>query len=105
MFPLVAMTCASRAAETDKGNKKTWGDEVEGQALSITTEKAAYAPAERIVLNVCFKNVGRRDVEVVIMDPRRIYHIDVLLPDGKPAPLTLFGKGSIRLPGSRDIGN
>ena len=75
----------------EQGREKTWGTAVKGQALSISTEKAAYAPGKPIVLSVCFKNFGREDVEVVKTAPLGIYRVDVLLPDGKKSPLTLFG--------------
>jgi hypothetical protein len=89
---------AFAGSESEKTVERTWGTAVEGQALSAMTEKAAYAPGERIILNVSFKNVGREDVKIVQTNPLALYHVSVLLPDGKPAPLTLFGKGTANCP-------
>ncbi len=91
VLPVVAMVENSPGSEADKKVKKTWGKAVEAQALSIGSLRAAYAPGEPILLKVCFKNVGEKDVKVVYADPLGLYQVSVLLPDGKPAPLTLFG--------------
>ena len=92
MVPVVAIC---RAGESDKHA----GTIVEGQSLSISTQKAAYAPGERIVLKACFQNVGNKDMKATEAFFPTIYHLDVLLPNGKPAPMTLFGKQAIELAG------
>lgn len=86
-------------ADGETGSKREWGEPVEGQAISIATEKASYSPGERIVLNVCFKNVGENDVPGVLTSPLHVYRITVLLPNQKEAPYTLFGKAHLGFPG------
>ena len=75
---------------------RKWGDVVGGQALSVATEKSAFAPGERIVLNIRFNNVGKADVRATLDGTLDIYEVAVLLPDGKPAPQTLFAKNYYR---------
>ena len=91
VLPVVAMVENSPGSEADRKVKKTWGKAVEAQALSIGSLRAAYAPGEPILLKVCFRTCGEKDVKVVYADPLGLYQVSVLLPDGKPATLTLFG--------------
>ncbi len=91
VLSLVAVIYSSPASEADMRVNRTWGKPVEAQAVSIGSPKAAYAPGEPIRLKACFKNVGQKDVKVVYTDPLALYQLSVQLPDGKPAPLTLFG--------------
>ena len=88
----------SPISEARKAVEKTWGAHGEGAGVSISSEKAAYAPGKAIALSVCFRMSRQKDVEVVETNLLGIYHVDVLLPDGKPAPLTLFGRGASRPP-------
>ena len=97
-LPFLAWFDTSAGAETNKPVEKTWGDAVEDQAVSITTEKAVYAPGERIVLNACLKNIGQHDVKAITMQPSPIYQVSVLLPDGKELPLTLYGNSIFKNP-------
>jgi hypothetical protein len=91
-LPVAAMTWEGRGAEPTKSAEKKWGEAVEGQALSISSEKPAYAPGEAIVLDITFKNVGQKVVYHSLTHPMMIYDVDVTLPDGKPSPLTLYGE-------------
>jgi hypothetical protein len=75
-----------------KDDGRSWGGPVYGQAISISTEKPAYPPSERIVLNICLKNTGAVPVRFPTGDPLLEYRIKVLLPNGKEAPTTLRGR-------------
>jgi len=76
--------------------KRQWGKAVEGQAISIATDKTVYAPGDRIVLTTTLKNVGRKDVEFWERGPLATYEVKVLLPSEKEAPLTLYGQQAAR---------
>ena len=91
-FPIPVSAETDPAPAKKEEVKRKWGTAVGGQAISIATEKAAYAPEEAIVLNAVFKNVGQDDVyvtEALLLD---MYRLTVLLPSGKEAPFTLYGK-------------
>jgi hypothetical protein len=74
---------APRPAQGGKA-EVTWGKPVEGQAISITAPKLAYACGEPIALNIRLKNVG----SVAVFDPRErvrhspLYRFDVRLAGG-----------------------
>jgi hypothetical protein len=89
--------------EGSKAVERAWGTAVEGQAVSIATPKAAYAPQGPVALRVCFRNVGRQDVKAARGNPLGTDLVTVLLPDGKPAPLTLFGKRAIKPDSSKAV--
>jgi hypothetical protein len=80
--------------EKDKEIRRVWGKPVGGQAISITTEKVVYAPEEAIILEINFKNIGHEDVRVIEESPLEMYKLIVLLPNGKEAPFTLYGKNA-----------
>lgn len=96
--PTLVLSDSGTGSKTNNAGKKIWGDAVEDQALSIMTKKAAYAPGERIILNVCLKNIGQHDVKVITTQPSPIYQVSVLLPDGKESPLTLYGNSIFKNP-------
>jgi hypothetical protein len=93
---------ANPAAEANGGQGKSaearraWGEPVEGQALSIATDKAVYACNEDIVVSMRLKNVGR----TVLVDPRQTvaahkawyYSFSVALASGEGVPMTEHGK-------------
>ena len=91
-IPGLALAQTKPGPEMKEESKREWGEAVEGQAISISSEKATYAPGERIVATLSIKNAGRQDVDVTTAAFLMLYDITVLLPDGKEAPLTLFGK-------------
>jgi hypothetical protein len=105
VLPVLLMVDAGPRSETGKRVRQTWGKAVEGQAVSISSEKMAYAPGERILLHVRFKNVGRKEVRVLRAHSLALYKVSLLLPDGKAAPWTLFGKRQLdgSGEGSRDV--
>jgi hypothetical protein len=98
VLPFATMSCIVRGADLDERVRETWGAAVDGQALSVATTKTTYTPGEPIVLSARFKNIGPNDVKVVQAYAPKIYHLEVLYPDGKSAPLTLFGKGTSESP-------
>lgn len=94
LLPSVVMAETDLKSEVKKPPERVWGKPVEGQRLSISAEKRTYCPGERIFLNICFQNVGQTDVEITVCRPLGVFEINVLLPEGKPAPFTLKGKRS-----------
>ncbi len=49
---------------------------------------------QRIVLSICYKNVGQQEVRVMRGNKLALYDLRIVLPDGTRAPPTLFGKGA-----------
>jgi hypothetical protein len=91
LFPVIAIAQNEpKAAHLDA--KREWGKAVEGQALSIATEKTVYAPGERVVLNVAFKNVGQKIVFIGVDYFFNSNSVKVMFADGKDVPLTSYGK-------------
>jgi len=94
LFPILAMAQVDVRPGDDEAAKRTWGKVVQGQAVSIVVKKSVYAPEEQIGLSICFKNLGHEDVQVVQANTLRVYQVDVILPDGNDAPITLYGKSA-----------
>jgi hypothetical protein len=69
-----------------------WGKPVGGAALSISTPKTTYFAGERIILDIELKNFSHRDVKTVFRSALDAYSVNVLLPDGKESPQTLFAR-------------
>jgi hypothetical protein len=69
-----------------------WGPAVYGQSVSITTDRSAYAPGERIILRMHLKNFTNDEVRALSWRNPHVYRLSVSLPDGKPAPLSLYGE-------------
>ena len=69
-LPLAAFFLVARSAIADDKARspagqdaaRAWGKPVEGQAISISTERSAYAPGDRVVVKIRFKNLGTKDV-------------------------------------------
>ena len=90
----------SPEAKAGQGNgaeeKRAWGKPVEGQSLSIATEKSIYAINEDIVVSMRLKNVGRG----VVVDPRQVrvthkaweYCFNVVRQSGETVPMTELGR-------------
>ena len=109
--------CATRSGDQATGAKPgqvksgeqqtVWGEPVEGQAVSIATDKRVYAPGDRIVLKIRLKNVGRG----VVTEARDryqgvtfLYSVRVLLPNGKSVPLTPIGAREAKREAEREAG-
>ncbi len=99
-IPPVGQTPTSKpASDGNAGAQAAWGKPLDGQAISITVDKAAYPCGKAISLKIRLKNVGRD----VVDDPWQMglvhcawhYSFTVLLPDGEPAPLTRLGSEAI----------
>ena len=71
-----------RPGTADDGGR-AWGKSIAGQAISIATDKAAYAPSQRIVLNIRLKNVGKVDVRLSRAYVLYDYDVTVLLVGGR----------------------
>lgn len=86
-----AACAAARPNDCGDWDDLEWGPPVDGQALSISTTQESYAPGQPIALRASLKNTGKDDVHYskkYTLDENRI---SVRLPNGKPAPLTLYG--------------
>ena len=104
--------CPFLRAETPKLTSQTGVGTVDnGYQLSIHVEKSEFRPGENIDVDLIFSNVAEEDVwisEGGVMDD---FEVDVTLPTGRSAPLTLYGvrmkePGScdtIKLPGNTSI--
>jgi hypothetical protein len=69
-----------------------WRAPVQGQVLGIATDREAYAPGEPITLKIYLKNVSVHEIHFVRWSALDMFRTSVFLPDGKPAPLSLYGK-------------
>lgn len=69
-----------------------WGPPAEGCKLGLQTRKQNYSPGDAVMLAVVLRNDGQHSVWHVLLHPLVEYKIEVLLPDGKRAPLTLYGQ-------------
>jgi hypothetical protein len=110
--PLATAQEKDGAPKTRDADGRHWGKPVEGQAVSIATDKSAYAPSERIGLNIRFKNVNKTDLPIRWTYPLQLYEVSVslvegphrralydteegptrVLPDSGHVPHTLYGK-------------
>src|SRR5262245_56599058 len=91
------------APETSIETKRSWGPTVEGQSLSIKTEKHAYAPGVPITLDVRLRNVSHEDVTVVGGFPTSTYRVSIVFEDKDDVPLTLWRDGAVH-PARADAG-
>jgi hypothetical protein len=91
--PLVVLSQSFSESVKEKKKEREWGKTVEGQAISIRSDKAAYAPEERIKLSITYKNLGQTPVKASrFWDNFNNFEIKVILADGKKAILTAYGK-------------
>jgi hypothetical protein len=87
----------ANAQSTTNEVKREWGQEIQGYSISISTSKNVFAPAEPISMTITLKNIGKESLWLVRGNTFLFYNVNVLLPDKKPAPQTLYG--------ARRIGN
>jgi hypothetical protein len=91
---LLAIIIAAHGAP-GRGEKKPdarkWGQAINEQMISIATDKDRFAPGDRIVLSVLYRNAGNRDVHVADIWGGSRYTYDVRRA-GKRVPLTQFGE-------------
>jgi len=96
---------ASGEAENDEKQSEIWGQTVAGCRLSVTADQASYHVSEPIRLKIIMENVGEGRISASRFGSglTKDYKFDLRLPDGDPAPLTLFGKRQDSLNGSRSF--
>ena len=80
-------------AVATEGNKHRWGTPVNGVAISLTTMQRAGSPVDKIFVEAAWKNVGNRtalfpETNNFLED----FRFRVIMPNGKAAPLTEWGK-------------
>jgi hypothetical protein len=80
------------AADPDDKSKRQWGEPLNDQAISISTEKGEFAPGEKVILDIRYKNVGREDVQTWLTAWFAVYDIEVSDWNGKSVPLTRYGQ-------------
>jgi hypothetical protein len=102
-----APTAADQETPADENEKNVqWGEQVEGYRLSLSTDKAQFAPGERVDLHVVLRNVGPDDARVATGRLMVFHTFTVLLPSGQEAPLTLYGQRQVQSrlnPGGRGV--
>lgn len=99
LLPFVPLGFSEGSEMETKVIEEEWGKPVDGLAISIKTDKHAYAPEERIVLKVCLRNVGQRSVTVLHnVNPLALYELNVSFSDEQPVPPTLYGQGRLDAP-------
>jgi hypothetical protein len=80
------------------------GVAIDGQAISISTLKAAYSPEEHVVLQISYKNVGKIPLRTYYMlFPFWNYHINITGPDGTKVGLTRFGSQLLEVKGGSAV--
>jgi hypothetical protein len=90
LLALASLACL--ASDGDGKHKREWGETIDGQAVSIATDKSEYSPGERIIVDILYKNVGEKDLTISNLRLFTGFELVVLLPNGKPVPLTRFGQ-------------
>jgi hypothetical protein len=100
---LLTTGCASEttpAPEGSKGGDDQLGKVVNGQELSISTDKRIYAPGETVLLTANLRNVGERVVETWGTGTLLDFQLTVVSPDGTELPMTPYGKNLSAMRGS-----
>ena len=87
-----ALASTASNKEVQVAAQREWGEAVQGRALSISTQKARYAPEEPISLSILLKNAGTNEIQMESISPFAAYYIEVVGPDGKNTPPTVYGK-------------
>jgi hypothetical protein len=105
---MILICMASLRAE-GSGNEPstTWGPEAAGCRLSATADRASYRFDQPIRLHLKLENVGDKTVHL-IGSPHSVlmtvgFRLDVHLPDGEPAPLTLEGQRQTEVAGEVSV--
>jgi hypothetical protein len=99
---------AAPARDEVRDIARKWGEPVEGQALSISTERLVFTSGDRISLNIRVRNVKDQKVEVnydAYMRPQFIFSVQVKFSDGRPVPLTQQGQKELRAEAERGMGS
>jgi hypothetical protein len=73
-----------------------WGPEIQGCRCSIVSDRETYRFDQPIRLRMKLENIGEQTVHVLESGHSSLmtvaYRVEVRLPNGEPAPLTLEGK-------------
>jgi len=97
---MIALTCIgigvsvgmSGEANEQKVSDK-WGSVKAGLRLALKSSQSRYRFDQPIVLKMTLKNDGNSNVRIALPDSiLEMYRVDVRLPNGAAAPLTLKGK-------------
>lgn len=91
VFLCSCLMCLDLSASEDKMITRK-SDTVEGYTLSVETQNDTYRIGDKISVRVRLKNVSEDTVRIRQATPFRTFDIELKLPDGKKAPLTLFGQ-------------
>ncbi|RYG66287.1 hypothetical protein EON80_15715 [bacterium] len=88
----VAMQAQESKEEIPENREIQFGPPNSGYALGIRTSKDVYTWGERILLQVDLKNVSEQEVMVNFTNRMSKFRMEVVMPDGKIAPTTLYGE-------------
>ena len=97
---MMALTCICIGVSFgmgDKANKEktpdAWGPAKDGCRLALKASQSRYRFDQPIALQMTLKNDGNSNVRIGLLDSiLDMYRVDVRLPSGAAAPLTLEGK-------------
>jgi len=93
MLILVSGLALGEVANENSGKQnETWGATVAGCRFSVAADKSSYHVSEPIRLRLILENVGEGRISASDFSLTSDYMWDLRLPNGDPAPLTLFGK-------------
>ncbi len=76
---------------TMTGESRKWGETIEGCRISLTADKPRYRFGDSIDLRVLAQNIGRDRLEVFGTGYFGC-EVEVYLPNGHPAPTTIWGE-------------
>jgi len=89
---VIALVSATSQPTTKNGSDEAiWGIAHEGCRTRILADRDHYSFGEPVHIHAMIQNVGRPNLDVAVGHFTR-YEIQVSLPDGSPAPLTLWGR-------------
>ena len=87
----VLLYFSSNLVFSSESSEKKARELIESLATNATVQKEAYAPGEKILLQLTIKNISQKDITLRKYPPLGLFNIVVTLPNGKKAPPTLYG--------------
>ncbi len=81
-----------RRRERARKEKRSWGTEQEGLAVSIAASSVDLKPDETLRIEVALRNSGTAEREFMVGNWLRFFKLDISGPSGFPVELTTFGR-------------
>lgn len=72
--------------------EQSWGEAQGGLRVSIATDKSHCVQGTAIELRIEAENVSAETRHLIVMNETTDFDLQVTLPTGEPAPLTLYGQ-------------